>query len=191
MTETTKQNMSILAITILIAASVYIFINFIKPEMQKKNDLAAQILEEKDKIQILNDYQNKFNILTQNYQNLGNKIDMINQAIPTDSQTAQVLATFDAISKKTNLSLNSLNFITQTGSNNSYNTLDIKTDFSANYDTFKTWLNEIEKELRLFDINHVTIKSVNSPITTSTRRTTRTSQPALQFSLDLLTYYQL
>lgn len=191
MTETTKQNMSILMITILIAVSVYIFINFIKPEMQKKNDLAAQILEEKDKIKILNDYQDKFNILTQNYQNLGNKIDMINQALPTDSQTAQVLATLDAISKKTNLSLSNLSFTTQAGSNNSYNTLDIKTDFSTNYDTFKIWLSEIEKELRLFDINHITIRAVTSPITTSTRRTTRTSQATLQFSLDLLTYYQL
>ncbi|MGC8651128.1 MAG: type 4a pilus biogenesis protein PilO [Minisyncoccia bacterium] len=191
MTETTKQNMSILAITILIAASVYIFINFIKPEIQTRKELVAQILEEQDKIKILNDYQNKFNILTQNYQNLGNKIDMINQAIPTDSQTAQVLATLDAISKKTNLSLTSLNFSTQTGSNNSYDTLDIKTDFSTDYNTFKNWLSEIEKELRLFDINHITIKSVIIPITTPARRTARTNQSVLQFSLDLLTYYQL
>lgn len=191
MTETTKQNLSILAITLLIAASTYIFIHFIRPEIERKNELSAQILETQEKIKLLTDYQAKFKILTQSYQNLGSQIDMINQAIPTDSQTAQVLATLDAISKKNNLVLNNLNFVNQTGTNNVYNTLAIKTSFNTNYDTLKFWLREIEKELRLFDINQVSIKAVINPLTRTSRRTPTFSSPTLQCNIDLLTYYQL
>ena len=188
MTETTKQNLSILTITILIAASVYVFINFIRPAMEQKRDLVTKINETQEKIKILNDYQAKFNLLIQNYQSLGDKIEMINQALPNESQTAQVLATLDAISKKTGLPLNSLNFNTQTKDN--YNILEIKTDFNASYDTFKIWLGEIEKELRLTNLNKINIKVVSSPSSLGKKTTTKSSS-ILQFSLDLLTYYQI
>ena len=82
MRETTKQNLSIIIITILIAASVYVFINFIRPEMEQRKDLAAKITEAQEKIKILEDYKVKFDLLSQNYQNLGDKIEMINQAYP-------------------------------------------------------------------------------------------------------------
>ncbi len=188
MTETTKQNLSILTITILIAASVYIFINFIKPGMEQREDLMNKINESQEKITMLKDYQTKFDLLVQNYQNLGDKIEMINQALPNESQTAQVLATLDAISKKTGLPLNSLNFNTQTKDN--YNILEIKTDFNVSYGTFKVWLGEIEKELRLFDLNKINIKAVSSASSLGKNIKTKSSS-ILQFSLDLLTYYQI
>jgi len=190
MTETTKQNLSIIIITILIAASVYVFINFIRPEMEQRKDLAAKITEAQGKIKILEDYKIKFDLLTQNYQNLGDKIEMINQALPNEPQTAQVLATLDAISKKTGLPLNSLNFNTQTKDNyEKLNILGIKTDFNASYDTFKVWLGEIEKELRLFDLNKINIKVVSSPSSLG-KKTKTSSSSLLQFSLDLLTYFE-
>ena len=188
MRETTKQSLSILTITILIAVSVYVFINFIRPEMEQRQNLVNKINETQEKITMLKEYQVKFNLLIQNYQNLGDKIGMINQALPNESQTAQVLATLDAISKKTGLPLNGLNFNTQI--KDKYNILEIKTDFNASYDTFKVWIGEIEKELRLFDLNKINIKAVSSA--SSLGKKTKTKSPSiLQFSLDLLTYYQL
>jgi len=188
MTETTKQNLSILIITILIGASVYAFINFIRPEMEQRKDLVNKINEAEEKITMLKDYKAKFDLLIQNYENLGDKIEMIDQALPNDPQTAQVLATLDAISKKANLSLNGLNFNTQKKDN--YNILQIKTDFNANYDTFKVWIGEIEKELRLFDLNKINIKAVSLPSPLGKKTKTKSSS-ILQFSLDLLTYYQI
>jgi Tfp pilus assembly protein PilO len=191
MTETTKQNLSILTITILIAVSVYVFINFIRPEMEQRKDLVNKINETQEKITMLKDYQAKFNLLIQNYQNLGDKIEMINQALPNEPQTAQVLATLDAISKTTGLPLNSLNFNTQTKDNyEKLNLLGIKTDFNASYDTFKVWLGEIEKELRLTNLNKINIKVVSSPSSLGKKTKTKSSS-ILQFSLDLLTYYQI
>jgi Tfp pilus assembly protein PilO len=185
MTETTKQNLSILLITILIAASVYIFIHFIKPAMAERQDLLTKINEAQAKIQMLNDYKAKFQILAQSYQNLGDKINMINQALPDEAQTAQVLATLDAISKKTGISLNDLNFNTSAGDN--YSTLEIKTGFNTTYSSFKDWLTQIENELRLMDLKGANIKVA----TQASSKSRRTSSSILQFSIDLLTYYQL
>lgn len=187
MTETTKQNLSILTITILIVASVYVFINFIRPGMEQRKDLMNKINETQEKITMLKDYKIKFDLLTQNYLNLGDKIEMIDQALPNDSQTAQVLATLDAISKKTSLPLNGLNFNTQKKDN--YDILEIKTDFNVSYDTFKVWIGEIEKELRLFDLNKINIKAISLPSTLGKKTKTK-SLSILQFSLDLLTYFE-
>ncbi|MFA5392526.1 MAG: type 4a pilus biogenesis protein PilO [Candidatus Paceibacterota bacterium] len=186
MTETTKQNFSILVITILIAASAYVFINFIRPEMEQRQSLAIEINEAQEKITMLKDYKVKFDLLTQNYLNLKDKINMIDQALPNDSQTAQVLATLDAISKKTSLPLNGLNFNTQTKDN--FNILEIKTDFNASYDTFKIWIGEMEKELRLTDLNKINIKAVSS--SSSLGNKTKTKASLLQFSLNLSTYFE-
>ena len=68
--------------------------------------------------------------------------------------------------------------------------MGIKTDFNASYDTFKVWLGEIEKELRLFDLNKINIKVVSSPSSLG-KKTKTSSSSLLQFSLDLLTYYQI
>lgn len=194
MRETTKQNLAIIAITILIAASAYIFINFIKPEMEQRKDLAIKIKETQEKIKMLKDYQAKFNLLNQNYQNLGDKIEMINQALPNEPQTAQVLAILDALSKQTGILLSGLNFSTQAEEDyEKLNSLEIKANFNTTYDTFKVWLKEIEKELRIFDLNKINIKMVVSPAAAERRRS-RISIPrssVLQFSLDLLTYYQI
>jgi len=189
MRETTKQNFSILAITLLLVASAYIFLNFIKPSLAQRKELLAQIQETQTKIQMLKDYQVKFNNLVQNYQNLGAEIELINQALPQEAQTAQILATLDAISKKTGISLNDLAFTLQTGED--YNTVNIKTNFSANYAAFKNWLNEIEKELRLFDLEKVNIKASVAPSLTGSKKTTsKTTSSFLQFNVELITYYQ-
>ena len=189
MRETTKQNLSILAITLLLVVSAYIFLNFIKPGLAQRKELLVQIQEAQAKIQMLKDYQAKFNNLAQNYQNLGAEIEMINQALPQEAQTAQILATLDAISKQTGISLNNLSFTIQAGEN--YNTVNIKTDFNATYTAFKAWLNEIEKELRLFDLEKVNIKASVAPsLTSSKKTTTKAASSLLQFSVDLVTYYQ-
>lgn len=185
MNEVTKQNLAIILITILLASSVYIFVNFIMPSAEQRKDLGEKIIKTREKMDMLQDYQEQFNLLVQNYENLGSKIDMINQALPSDPQTAQVLATLDAISRKTNLPLNGLNFNTQAGRD--YNILEIKTDFSASYEGFKAWLKEIERELRLFDLDKISIRLVSS----STKKASPKVAPVLQFSLELLTYYQI
>jgi len=186
MRETTKQNLAIISITILIVASVFIFINFIKPAVSQREELIIKIKETEEKIKILEEYKAKFNQLVQSYQNSGDQIEMINQALPNEAQTAQVLSNLDAISKKTGISLSGLNFTTQVQDN--YNILSVTTDFTTSYDNFKLWLSELEKELRLTDLNKITIKAAS--LSTIPGKKAASSNPTLQFNVDFVMYYQ-
>jgi len=187
MRETTKQNLSILAITILIAGSVFVFIHYIKPAIAQRKVLLADINEMQEKIKILQDYKSKFDSLVKTYQSAGSDIEMIKQSLPNEAQTAQVLSIFDSISKKSGISLNNLTFSTQ--EQNDYNTLTIKVDLTTTYANFKLWLSEIEKELRLIDLNRISIK-VTTPSTITGKKPTTKPSSLLQFSVDFTTYYQ-
>jgi len=187
MRETTKQNLSILAITVLIAASVFVFTRYIKPAIAQTKVLLAGINGTQEKIKMLQDYKSKFDILVQTYQNAGDDIEMIKQALPNEAQTAQVLSIFDSISKKLGISLTNLTFSNQEQDN--YNTLTIKVDLTTTYTNFKIWLSEIEKELRLIDLNKISIKVI-IPSGLTGKKATIKSSSLLRFTVDFTTYYQ-
>jgi len=179
MTETTKQNLSILLITLLVAGTIFLLANFIKPSFDKTKELTLKIKEERENIALLQEYKVKSKSLIQNYLNLGHQVDSINLALPDNAQTAQVLATLDIISKNSGISLSNLTF--REFSKNDQNYLEIKTRFSATYGDFKKWIGEIEKELRIIDLTKSNIKSVVS----SKGRTSN----VLEYNVTLVTYF--
>ncbi|MFA5360769.1 MAG: type 4a pilus biogenesis protein PilO [Candidatus Paceibacterota bacterium] len=160
MTETSKQNFAILFITLLLVATIFLFARFIQPAINQAKELSAGIKEEQEKIRILQEYKAKAESLVQTYANLGEQVNDVHLALPDDPQTAQVLAILDAISKKTNIYFSDLTFTE--GSQEGQNYLEIKTVFTANYEDFKKWIDEIEKELRLIDLTKINIKRSDS-----------------------------
>lgn len=157
MTETTKQNLSILLITLLVGGTIFLFAHFIKPSFDSRKELILEIKTTEENLKLLQEYKSKSEFLIQSYLNLGDQVESINLALPDNPQTAQVLATLDVISKNTGVSLSGLNFREITKDGQSY--LEIKTRFSATYEDAKKWIEEIEKELRIIDITQSNIKS--------------------------------
>jgi len=179
MTETTKQNLSILFITLLVAGTIFLLARFIKPSFDETKELSLKIEETRGSIILLQEYKAKSESLIQSYLNLGDEVDNINLALPDNAQTAQVLATLDMISKNSGISLSSLVFreITKDGQNY----LEIKTRFSATYGDFKKWIEEIEKELRIIDITQSNIKTnISSKGKVS---------DVLEYNITLVTYF--
>ena len=179
MTETTKQNFSILLITLLVIGTIFLFARFIKPSFDNTKELMLEIKKTGENIKLLQEYKAKSESLIQNYLNLGDQVESINLALPDNPQTAQVLATLDMISKNTGISLNNLSFREFTKDDQSY--LEIKTRFSATYDNAKEWIEEVEKELRVIDITKSDIKSNIS----SRGKVSDT----LEYNVTLLTYF--
>jgi len=165
MKETSKQNLAILSITILVAVTIFLFARFIHPAINQLKELSVKIAEEKEKIILLQEYKAKSESLIQTYLSLGDQVNDIYLALPDDSQTAQLLAIFNAISKKTGTSFSNLSFTETTQDGQDY--IEIKTSFSAKYEDFKKWLEEIEKELRLIDLTRVGLEAGSDPKSTS------------------------
>ena len=156
MKETSKQNLAILLITILVAATIFLFIRFIQPAITESKGLSVKIAEEKEKISLLQEYKAKSESLVQAYFDLGEQVNDIYLALPDDSQTAQLIATLDAISKRTEIPFSYLSFTESKQEGQDY--LEIKTSFTTTYENFKNWLAEIERELRLIDLTRVNIE---------------------------------
>src|SRR5680860_69549 len=179
MTETTKQNFSILLITLLVIGTIFLFARFIKPSFNSTKELMVEIKKTGENIKLLQEYKAKSESLIQSYLNLGDQVESINLALPDNPQTAQVLATLDMISKNTGISLNNLSFREFTKDDRSY--LEIKTRFSATYDNVKGWIEEVEKELRVIDITKSDIKlNISSKGIAS---------DILEYNVTLLTYF--
>ncbi len=189
MTETTKQNLAILIITILLAASVLIAINYLRPNIKKAKSLELDIKSTQKKIALLQDYKAKAEALVNNYTQLGDQINKINLALPTNPNAAQVIASLNAISQSHHILLTNLSF--QEGKDKNVSYLGIKTSFTTSYDNFKQWLADIEKEIRIIDIQKATIKFTSLPSSSHSRRHSHshiTSSP-LSIAVNLRCYY--
>lgn len=194
MKETTKQNLAILFITLLLGGSLYLFISYINPLIIRNKELKKEIEEEKLKITKIQEYRKKSEELIKTYLNLGEEINKIDMALPKEAQSAQIIAVLDKIFKDNNVIINSISF--NESSKNEYKYLEVKISFAATYERFKIISQEIEKELRLMDIDKVSIKTLSTGAvitpTTKPKKTTKTTQPfspTLDFNLSILTYY--
>ncbi len=185
MTETAKQNLSILIITLLLAGSLFLFFNYIKPGIKDKKDLELNIKEEQRKIELLQEYKAKADSLVQKYNEMGEDVNKINLALPSKAETAQVLATLNAISGKNKISFDSLSF--QEGKSKDLPYLEIKTSFTTTYDNFKKWLDDIEKDIRITDIRKVDLQFIFPSSSTSGSKSTATS--SLKINVVLRYYY--
>lgn len=166
MRETTKQNFSIFLITLLLGAIIYIFITYLKPALDDTKKINKEIAEIKKENEFLQEYQKKAEELVRNYSSLADQIGNIELAIPSHSQTAQILATLDNISRNNGIVLNFLSFDENVVENIGYVT--IQTSFTSTYPNIKFWLKELEKELRLMDIEQISISAVESESQTGT-----------------------
>jgi len=182
MKETTKQNLSIFLITVLLAGNIYIWFNYIKPRLDSVKKLKQDIEEIKKNINFLKEYQKKAGELVQSYSSLSQEISKIDLALPAETQVAQILAILNDISKNNGIILDFLSCDENTGEDLGF--LTIHTSFTTTYNNLKNWLKEIEKELRLMDVQEISIRSIteggsqSSQITkVTTKTTTRTTLP--------------
>ena len=193
MRETTKQNLSILFITILFGGTIFFFMNYTKTEIDTLRQTLISIEESKQKLQLLEGYKEKFKLLLNAYESSRQQVDLINNAIPDNSQTAQIIALLNAINQKAGVKTGFINFSEQT--NDNYGIININTNFVASYEGLKNWLEEIEKELRLLDLEQISIKPVGVySIITTTKKGAKTStgvQPLLNCNVSLNAYYQI
>ena len=192
MREVTKQNLSILSITLLLGGTIYVFINFINPLLQEDKYIRRKIVETQKKIQLLQEYKSKSESLIQSYLNMGEEVEKIHYALPNDSQTAQVLAIIDELAKRNSIFIGGLTF--QEKREKGYKILQTKLNFTTTYETGKAFLGSLERELRLIDVDKITIKtfSKGKAATTKKKRGKKTKKvvsPDLDFDIVISTYF--
>ncbi|MGB9680863.1 MAG: type 4a pilus biogenesis protein PilO, partial [Minisyncoccia bacterium] len=150
--------LSILLIIILIAGSLFIYLNSIRPSLAKIKENQKNILETKEKIRLINEYKAKAEQLMNYYASLVSQIENINLALPDEPLTDQILAILNELSKKNNINFLQMSFQESVGEDE-IGRVEVRTTFSSNYQGLKSFLNEIEKELRLADLKDLRVKA--------------------------------
>ncbi len=193
MRETTKQNLSILLIIILIAGSLFIYLNSIRPSLAKIKENQKTILETKEKIRLINEYKAKAEQLMNYYASLVSQIENINLALPDEPLSDQILAILNELSEKNNINFLQMSFQESVGEDE-IGRVEVRMTFSSNYQGLKNFLNEIEKELRLADLKDLRIKtpvetqSETSSNVTKAKKVSITDVP-LSGEMTLVFYY--
>lgn len=195
MRESSKQVLAIIAITILLVGSLFVYLKMVSPAYNQFKEEEIKRQEKEEQIKLLNQYKNKFENLVSRYESLGSNLEAINSALPITSEPASILASLDAMAKKNGLTIDSLTFKniepssksasseTSTLVNSPY-TLEITSNLFGSYDSFKNFIKDLETEIRLMDINALKFKPIAS--------TGKVKTPAnfFQFELTIDTYYQ-
>jgi Tfp pilus assembly protein PilO len=200
MRVSTKRILSgILSLFFLFLAFI-IFIYFIKPVYEETQNLRAEALQKENQL-------NKQKVLIREFQNLvekyGNQKDVqqvFSLILPTNLAIGDALTQINGLLSYNNMlgmSFNvsrpviqnlysatpSANFLKPVG------TFDITFKFSGSYEDFKNFLNQLETNIRIFDIKNLSISPLSINLQSLPKTSTSTAQ-RLSYDITVTTYYQ-
>jgi Tfp pilus assembly protein PilO len=165
------------------------------PEISKSQKIAKEFLPEKmQEIDLLGKYTGKIKDLETLVSNIDNQygrsLDLLRQVLPAQANVPELIAQVDALTRKSGFEMNSID-ITESGATSLVKKGDTKnieinntplrlvninlSVTGGSYPSFKILLDNIEKNIRLLDLNSVSFSGGTSE--------------AVGYNLNLRTYY--
>lgn len=202
MQETTKRTFSLILIIVFFLVSLIVFFNYTWPALLKVLDLndALKIVKEEYAKQSKS-LQLAKEIINQ-YKNSSNINQMVSLTLPKTDELFNVLAQLDKISNESGILIQSITVKTPSSSStssspsssnvstasqkasliNPVQSISMELSMVGTYESFKTWLNAIETNIRLMDITSINIAGVAT--------SEKTSSNFFNFRVTLNVYYQ-
>lgn len=202
MQETTKRTFSLILIIVFFLVSLIVFFNYTWPALLKVLDLndALKIVKEEYAKQSKS-LQLAKEIINQ-YKNSSNINQMVSLTLPKTDELFNVLAQLDKISNESGILIQSITVKTPSSSStssspsssnvssasqkasliNPVQSISMELSMVGTYESFKTWLNAIETNIRLMDITSINIAGVAT--------SEKTSSNFFNLRVTLNVYYQ-
>ncbi|HNW96700.1 MAG TPA: type 4a pilus biogenesis protein PilO [Candidatus Paceibacterota bacterium] len=190
MKYTTKRNISLTIVLILVGAALGVFFGLDWPAFKKIGELNGKIAQEK--IQYQDQYeavQIAKSIINQ-YKSLSGVSQTISLSVPREAEIQNIIAQINNVSLQAGLTTQSVNFesvtVTQPKKdvlvkNNQITRIDIS--LLGSYESFKTWLSAVEGNIRLMDIEKISFSGISGSDSTK-------NQGMFNFKVSLNVYYQ-
>lgn len=150
----------------LILISAGLFYMFINPQYQEIKSLRAEASEYKAVLDDIMLLENRRDELLKKYQSMPkSEIERINKALPDHVDTVKLAMDFDAIAARYGISIKSIETSSESQNNNNqaniiqpfsgkpFDTVNVSFSFVSTYDNFRKFMNDIEKSLRIIDID--------------------------------------
>lgn len=140
-------------------------IDEIKVLKNHRNDLVEILEESRELQQLQSDLVTRTNAIS------GSSLEKFGKMIPKESETEKLMVELSTIAQSKGVLLKNIDFSFKDGKGASvaasqslvapkkYQTADISLSISATYESFKIFLSEIEKSLRILDVEDITFDS--------------------------------
>ncbi|MEX2436536.1 MAG: hypothetical protein WD471_00050 [Candidatus Paceibacterota bacterium] len=166
MRSSTKRILSILFSGIFLIATITVVVNYIFPALNEVTEKRSTLYS---KEQFLNNQANAIEGvqgLINSFQEFSELQETVNQAIPTSENTTQILNQVDVISRASGVLLESIDVTSQTflpserPLHKRLGSMNVVVDAQGGYDNLKTFLEFLENNVRVFEINEFSIAPI-------------------------------
>lgn len=156
--------------SILLLLSAGLFLTVILPYYDKVMVLRDRSLQYKGILANIAEIGQKRDDLKVKYENLPqNEVQKLEKVLPSQSDIVSLAVNFDSIAARYGISIKSINStdsstqsvdgIVQAPSSSLYHEATVTLSFIADYESFRGFMSDIEKSLRIIDIQSVTFES--------------------------------
>lgn len=165
MKETTKQSVSILAITLIFAMSIFVLNKFTLASFSEYQQNKIEIQEKKEALVEVDNFRKLAEELNTKYNSIGGDFYKITEAVPTSPRFSELLAIVDSIARQVGVKVGDISFRdipNKKVNSDLYSLVEINLNISGNYENISAFFKETEKELRIMDTASLTMKSLKS-----------------------------
>lgn len=170
MKYTARRNISLILSLVFVILTLVVFFSMDWPTFQSVGDLNKKITQEQTQ------YENQYNAvqiakaIVNQYKSLVSVSQTISLSIPRETEVQNLLAQIDGITSQSGLLLQDVSFEnisssvpkSKTTIVQNYSVLQLTLSLTGNYDSFKTWLNAIETNIRLMDVTKISFAGLSS-----------------------------
>jgi len=190
MKYTTKRNISLVIVLILVGAALGVFFGMDWPAFKKIGELNGKISQEKAQYEDQYEAVQIAKSIINQYKSLSGVNQTISLSVPREAEIQNIIAQINNISLQAGLTTQSINFenlaVTQPKKdvlvkNNQVTSIDIS--LLGTYVSFKTWLSAIEGNIRLMDVETIAFSGISGVESTK-------NQGIFNFKVSFNVYYQ-
>ncbi len=193
MKETAKRNISLILVIVFFGAAMIVFFTLSWPNLTKVFDLNFILNESKKEYEIQSQSLQLAKSIIEQYRNLNNVNQAISLTMPKTDEIYNIIVQLNKIAESSGMSIEGvslkevINNELETSNQNlikPYQTISINISLKGSYESFKTWLESVETNIRLMDVKSVSLGGASlSP--------DKQTNNFFNFNVNLDIYYQL
>ena len=173
MKETAKRNISLILVIVFFGAAMIVFFTLSWPNLTKVFDLNSVLNESKKEYEKQNQSLQLAKSIIEQYKNLNDVNQAVSLTMPKTDEIYNIIVQLNKIAESSGMSIEGLS-LKEVINNNElddsnnrqnlvkpYRTISINTSLNGSYESFKTWLELVETNIRLMDVKSVSFEGVN------------------------------
>ncbi len=193
MSASTKRALSLILSAGLVVASLFIYATLISPEYAEVKNLRGEFFSKSDLLNSQKTSIDQVRKLIAQYQGVAKLGESLSLALPEDESVSSIMSQINAISQASGLTIQSvgINYLpakqatVKLTSAKGIGSLKLDLKLAGSYSALKNFLQSLETNIRIMDMQSLKIESVQS-IAQSKAGT----QDLFNFTLSVNTYYQ-